>query len=89
VFDLELPPSFVPYNGDGEVESFQLMSLTDALHSLGREGRREGGREEGREGGRKKTLVWKPTVQWLQMPRAVLCKHLSLSLVSLSVTLRT
>ena len=36
VFDLELPASFVPYNGDGEVESFQLMPLEDALHSLGR-----------------------------------------------------
>ncbi|EWM23784.1 nudix family protein [Nannochloropsis gaditana] len=34
VFDLELPPSFIPYNGDGEVESFHLMPLSEALHSL-------------------------------------------------------
>jgi len=40
VFDLELPASFVPYNGDGEVESFQLMPLDKALYSLGRWGGR-------------------------------------------------
>jgi hypothetical protein len=44
VFDLELPPSFIPYNGDGEVESFHLMPLSEALHSLGMQ---TGGRGKG------------------------------------------
>jgi hypothetical protein len=33
-FDLELPPEFVPYNGDGEVESFQLVDAEEALRSI-------------------------------------------------------
>ncbi|KAF4524921.1 hypothetical protein B566_EDAN013883 [Ephemera danica] len=31
VYDLELPLDFVPNNGDGEVESFQLMPVSEAL----------------------------------------------------------
>ncbi|XKL61866.1 hypothetical protein PGB90_001699 [Kerria lacca] len=31
VFDLELPPDFIPKNKDGEVEEFELLSAQDAL----------------------------------------------------------
>ena len=36
-FDLDLPESFIPYNGDGEVESFTLMPLAEAIESLEKE----------------------------------------------------
>lgn len=53
VFDLELPPSFIPYNGDGEVESFHLMPLSEALHSLGMQTRGRGKGLGGKGVGRK------------------------------------
>jgi len=34
VFDVELPLDFYPYNGDGEVEEYQLMDLEDVLESI-------------------------------------------------------
>jgi hypothetical protein len=36
-FDLDLPETFIPYNGDGEVESFRLMPLAQAIESLEKE----------------------------------------------------
>lgn len=33
-YDLELPSDFSPYNGDGEVEAFTLMPVTEALESI-------------------------------------------------------
>lgn len=36
-FDLDLPESFVPYNGDGEVEAFTLMPLNEAIESIEKE----------------------------------------------------
>jgi len=34
VFDLELPEDLVPLNGDGEVESFELVPIDEAVDSL-------------------------------------------------------
>ncbi|XP_063226883.1 uncharacterized protein LOC134533319 [Bacillus rossius redtenbacheri] len=34
VFDLELPTEFVPYNTDGEVESFVLLPVAEALEKV-------------------------------------------------------
>ena len=34
VFDLELPADLVPLNGDGEVDSFVLMPVEEAVQSL-------------------------------------------------------
>eukprot|EP00913_Durusdinium_trenchii_P000569 g525.t1 len=37
-YDLQLPEDFEPHAGDGEVESFSLMSLEDVVDSLAAEG---------------------------------------------------
>lgn len=34
VFDLELPPDFVPNNGDGEVETFELLSVNECIERI-------------------------------------------------------
>jgi len=43
VFDLALPPSLLPHNQDGEVHSFTLMPIAQAL-TMPRAGRHAGGR---------------------------------------------
>ena len=34
VFNLELPPSFVPTNTDGEVAAFELWPVEDVAHAV-------------------------------------------------------
>ncbi|CAM9568541.1 unnamed protein product [Chrysoparadoxa australica] len=34
IYDLELPPDFVPYNADGEVDEFMLMTMDEVLTSI-------------------------------------------------------
>lgn len=34
VYDLELPPDFVPNNSDGEVETFELLPVSDCLERI-------------------------------------------------------
>lgn len=34
VFDLELPPDFVPSNNDGEVETFELLPVNECLERI-------------------------------------------------------
>jgi 8-oxo-dGTP pyrophosphatase MutT (NUDIX family) len=34
VFDLELPVDFVPFNADGEVQGFELLSIDECLEKV-------------------------------------------------------